>query len=181
MYTANELTVLDSIYINEWEIDDWEISTDSIDQNERYYDVEKSAIVCEITLRRHIQYYTKFVFVPSILLVFISYSSFYINHKAVPARTLLGVVPILTSLTTLAAHMSQMPKFSYTSWLIVFLFSNTMFNTITMFEYAFIAYIDWEYGDKKPQRKLETNPLSPPVMFAIDKEEDEEEGGDGNT
>jgi hypothetical protein len=42
-----------------------------------------------------------------------------------------------------------MPKFSYESWLIVFLFTNTIFNVVTMLEFAFIAYIDHTYGDKK--------------------------------
>lgn len=57
-----------------------------------------------------------------------------------------------------------------------------------MLEFAFIAYIDWEYGDKQQNRLNEQlnnlgNVNIAPAMFQIGGEDkdDEDEGGDGNT
>jgi hypothetical protein len=83
------------------------------------------------------------VFVPAIFLVLISYTSFYIDYKVAPARCLLGVVPILTSFTQLAGVMRKMPRFSYQSWIVDFLFAHALFTVIAMLEFAVISYIDF--------------------------------------
>jgi hypothetical protein len=92
------------------------------------------------------------VFVPNIFLVLISYSSFFISHKSEPARTTLGVIPILTSFTQLGVHLSQIPKFSYDSWLVIFLFCNTVFNVLCMLEFSFISYIEHHYGGQQLEK-----------------------------
>ena len=38
--------------------------------------------------------------------------------------------------------MRRLPKFSYESWLVVFLFSNLVFNVIAMLEFAAVAYAE---------------------------------------
>jgi hypothetical protein len=56
-----------------------------------------------------------------------------------------------------------MPRFSYESWLIIFLFCNTTFCVVTMLEYAFIAYIEHIYGDSQETSVI--NAVSGPPML----------------
>jgi hypothetical protein len=52
-----------------------------------------------------------------------------------------------------------MPKFSYDSWLIIFLFTNTVFNVIAMLEFSFVAFVEHHYGTSaKPP-----TPKKPPI------------------
>ncbi len=57
-------------------------------------------------LRRVIGYYMIQIYVPSALVVILSWVSFWINIDAVPARISLGVLTILT-ITTQATGISQ--------------------------------------------------------------------------
>ena len=79
--------------------------------------------------------------IPAMFLVLISYASFFIDAKVIPARTILGVIPILTSFTLLGTTMLNLPRFSYVSWMTEFLFAHVIFNVLAMLEFALIAYI----------------------------------------
>ncbi len=96
---AGTFTLDEKIEIPEWDIIDDDIDIETEHENVIYYDSDHSTLVCEFVLMRRIDYYVRFVFIPTIFLVFISYSSFFISHLAYPARTMLGVIPILTSFT----------------------------------------------------------------------------------
>jgi gamma-aminobutyric acid receptor subunit rho len=61
--------------------------------------ITKSSVEANIVIQRRIEYYVRFVFIPAMMIVGVSYCSFYIDYEAVPARTMLGVIPILTSFT----------------------------------------------------------------------------------
>jgi hypothetical protein len=39
--------------------------------------------------------------------------------------------------------MSNIPKFSYSSWLVEFMFIHSIFSVVAMFEFAFISYLDF--------------------------------------
>ena len=72
-----------------------------------------------------------------------------------------------------------MPKFSYDSWLIIFLFINTVFNVIAMLEFSFVAYIEGQYqlAKMKPQPKPDPKKKASAAneLFALPNDEEEED------
>ena len=62
--------------------------------------------------------------------------------------------------------MSTMPKFSYDSWLIIFLFSNTVFNVLAMLEFSFVAYMEHHYGQSAKPPTPKAGPLDPKAAVA---------------
>jgi hypothetical protein len=56
---------------------------------------------------------------------------------------MLGVIPILTSFNQLNSTMNNVPKFSYNSWLVEFMFIHAVFNVLSMFEFAVISFVDF--------------------------------------
>ena len=53
----------------------------------------------ELTLKREFSYYMLTIYVPTCMLVIVSWFSFWIDPKAVPARVALGVTTLLTMST----------------------------------------------------------------------------------
>lgn len=69
-----------------------------------------ACIKAYFTLKRDIGYYIIQVYVPSILIVALSWVSFWLDLEAIPARVSLGVLTVLT-LNTHGSHIqSQLPK-----------------------------------------------------------------------
>ncbi|CAL4087467.1 unnamed protein product, partial [Meganyctiphanes norvegica] len=72
-----------------------------------------SAVNCAFTLRRQNGYHVLQTYVPTILIVTISWVSFWLDPNAVPGRVTLGVTTLLT-LTTLASGIrATLPPVSY--------------------------------------------------------------------
>lgn len=83
----------------------------------------------------------------------VSYCSFFIDHKVIPGRVTLGIVPVLTAFAQLGNTMRSMPRFSYTSWLGEFLFVHTIFPVAAMFEYTLISYVEWHSKHQEEKKK----------------------------
>ena len=58
-------------------------------------------------------YYLIQIYIPSSLIVVISWVSFWLNRGATPARVSLGVTTVLTMTTLIGTTNSQLPKISY--------------------------------------------------------------------
>ena len=63
--------------------------------------------------RRQRGYYYLQTYIPSVLIVILSWISFWINKEAVPARITLGVTSVLTMTTQLSSSRSTQMKVSY--------------------------------------------------------------------
>ena len=72
-----------------------------------------SCLKVEFTLTRDIGFYMIQTYVPSALIVMLSWVSFWINIDAVPARISLGVLTILTMTTQSTGTISSLPRVSY--------------------------------------------------------------------
>jgi len=74
-------------------------------------------------MRRDIGYFFIQVYVPSILIVILSWVSFWINVDASPARVSLGLLTVLTTTTMSGGARSSLPRVSYIKaidvWMIV--------------------------------------------------------------
>jgi len=87
----------------------------------------------------------QFHFLPTICLVLLSYASFFIDFKAVPARVTLGIIPILTAFHGAGYVLQNIPKFSHSAWIVEFLFVSLLFNIGAMIEYVVVIYMDKNY------------------------------------
>ena len=70
---------------------------------------------------RAMGYYLIQVYIPSSLIVIISWVSFWLNRGATPARVGLGVTTVLTMTTLMASTNAALPKISYVKSIDVYL------------------------------------------------------------
>ncbi|XP_067134254.1 glycine receptor subunit alphaZ1-like [Centruroides vittatus] len=87
------------------------------------------------------------VYVPSSIVVTLSWLSFWLDVNAVPARITLGVTAILTLITQVLQSRSYTPPVDYVKALDIWLFACTFFVSASLIEYAF-AHQSGEYTRK---------------------------------
>ena len=80
-----------------------------------------SRLACEIQFVRSMGYYLIQIYIPSSLIVIISWVSFWLNRGATPARVGLGVTTVLTMTTLMASTNAALPKISYVKSIDVYL------------------------------------------------------------
>ena len=80
-----------------------------------------SRLACEIQFVRSLGYYLIQIYIPSSLIVVISWVSFWLNRGATPARVGLGVTTVLTMTTLISSTNSALPKISYVKSIDVYL------------------------------------------------------------
>lgn len=66
-------------------------------------------------------YYLIQIYIPSGLIVIISWVSFWLNRNATPARVSLGVTTVLTMTTLMSSTNAALPKISYVKSIDVYL------------------------------------------------------------
>ena len=67
----------------------------------------------KVFMKRQIGYYLFQTYLPSILIVILSWASFWIDHEAVPARISVGLLTVLTITTQLSGSRAQLPRVPY--------------------------------------------------------------------
>ncbi|KAM7135081.1 gamma-aminobutyric acid receptor subunit rho-2 isoform 2-T2 [Molossus nigricans] len=73
------------------------------------------------TLRRHIFFFLLQTYFPATLMVMLSWVSFWIDRRAVPARVSLGITTVLTMSTIITGVNASMPRVSYVKAVDVYL------------------------------------------------------------
>lgn len=89
-------------------------------------------------LKRQFVFYFLQIYLPSILTCFISFVSFWIDHKAVPARISVGLLTVLTITTQSSGIRGQLPKVSYIKAIDVWMTSCLIFVFAALLEYALV-------------------------------------------
>ena len=64
-------------------------------------------------LTRRLEFHLLFYFFPTALLVLISWTNFFLDVQAVPARVALGITTILTMFTQIMTTRGSLPRVSY--------------------------------------------------------------------
>ena len=82
------------------------------------------------------------MYVPSLLIVVLSWVSFWINIEAAPARTALGITTVLTITTQTSGASSSLPKVSYIKAIDIWMSFCMLFVFIALLEYAAVNYIN---------------------------------------
>lgn len=95
-----------------------------------------SRLVVEFTLARNIGYYLVQMYIPSVLVVMLSWISFWLNVNAVPGRISLGVLTVLTMTTQSSAVNASLPHVSYTKAIDIWMVTCLMFVFFALIEFA---------------------------------------------
>ncbi|XP_072020840.1 gamma-aminobutyric acid receptor subunit rho-2-like [Amphiura filiformis] len=102
---------------------------------------ELEGVYIEFEFKRQIQTYILTVYIPSILLVIISWMSFWIDAHAAPARVSLGITTVLTATTMTASMQESFPSGSSAKAVDVWLATSLIFVFLALMEYALANYL----------------------------------------
>jgi gamma-aminobutyric acid receptor subunit beta len=132
-------------------------------------------------LQRNIGYFIFQTYLPSILIVMLSWVSFWINHEATSARVALGtliiIIPlfliiitmkcfcqgittVLTMTTISTGVRSSLPRISYVKAIDVYLVMCFVFVFAALLEYAAVNYTFWGARAKKKVHTANTHDSS---------------------
>lgn len=100
-----------------------------------------SRLACEIQFVRSMGYYLIQIYIPSSLIVIISWVSFWLNRNAAPARVSLGVTTVLTMTTLMSSTNAALPKISYVKSIDIFLGTSFVMVFASLLEYATVGYL----------------------------------------
>ncbi|XP_055981043.1 gamma-aminobutyric acid receptor subunit rho-1 [Sorex fumeus] len=122
------------------------------------------------TLRRHIFFFLLQTYFPATLMVMLSWVSFWIDRRAVPARVPLGITTVLTMSTIITGVNASMPRVSYIKAVDIYLWVSFVFVFLSVLEYAAVNYLTTvqERKERKRRDKLPCAcrlPQARPVML----------------
>ncbi|XP_042146743.1 glycine receptor subunit alpha-2 [Ixodes scapularis] len=123
--------------------------------NETFHIGEYSCLKAEFFLQRSIGYHLVQSYLPTILIVVISWVSFWLDVEAIPARITLGVTTLLTISSKGAGIQGNLPPVSYVKAIDVWMGACTMFVFAALLEFTFVNYL-W--------RKLPSCAVTPPPV-----------------
>jgi len=72
-----------------------------------------SRLACHLLFVRRLGYYVIQIYIPSSLIVVLSWMSFWLDRNAVPARVALGITTVLTLTTLISNTNAALPKVQY--------------------------------------------------------------------
>ncbi|VDK73735.1 unnamed protein product, partial [Onchocerca ochengi] len=118
----------------------------------------------EVLLARNLGFYLMNIIIPSMLIVTISWVSFWLNREASPARVGLGVTTVLTMTTLITTTNNAMPKVSYIKGLDVFLNFCFVMVFASLIEYAVVSYMNKKLAQRRERRRKQIEQRIPTEM-----------------
>lgn len=117
-------------------------------------------------MKRRIGYFLIDTYVPSTIIVIISWISFWINPDTAPARVALGITTVLTMTTLISSARASLPKVSYVKAIDWYLLLCLIFVFGSILEYTFIAFMI-NVRNKNNKNALTNGELSSKVRILI--------------
>ncbi|KAL8562199.1 hypothetical protein ACOMHN_005184 [Nucella lapillus] len=111
---------------------------ETLDCTKVYIGVNFTCIRAEFSLKRQYGYYMSQVYIPSMLVVILSWVSFWLDIDAVPARISLGLLTVLTMTTQSASAGTNLPRVSYVKALDVWMAMCLVFVFAALIEFAYV-------------------------------------------
>lgn len=118
-------------------------------------------------------------YLPSILIVMLSWVSFWINHEATSARVALGITTVLTMTTISTGVRSSLPRISYVKAIDIYLVMCFVFVFAALLEYAAVNYTYWGARAKKKSKKIKSEAAGIKTMASSRSWECRSGGGGG--
>ncbi|XP_009995378.1 PREDICTED: glycine receptor subunit alpha-4 isoform X1 [Chaetura pelagica] len=127
----------------------------------KYYNTGKfTCIEVKFHLERQMGYYLIQMYIPSLLIVILSWVSFWINMDAAPARVGLGITTVLTMTTQSAGSRASLPKVSYVKAIDIWMAVCLLFVFAALLEYAAVNFVSRQHKEfmrlRRRQRRENT-------------------------
>ncbi|KHJ42873.1 Neurotransmitter-gated ion-channel transmembrane region [Trichuris suis] len=108
-----------------------------------------SRLSLHLTFVRNLGFYWVQIYQPSIMVVTISWVSFWISRDSAPARVTLGIMTVLTMTTLMTSTNSQLPKVSYAKAVDIYLGFGFVLVFCALIEYAMVSYTVKRQNDRR--------------------------------
>ncbi|KAF2345321.1 Neurotransmitter-gated ion-channel transmembrane domain [Trinorchestia longiramus] len=171
---------------DEIEIAQFDLISNSTYEHNSFYDTglftgNYSGLTVSFTLRRQNGFHLLQTYIPTIMIVFISWVSFWLDPTAIPGRVTLGVTTLLT-LTTLSSGARQtLPPVSYVKALDIWLGMCMSMVFGALLEFTFVNYLA---NKKMINSRLPDLIRIPSCLAGLDEDDPrqgEDEGSNGKT
>ncbi|KFR10746.1 Glycine receptor subunit alpha-4, partial [Opisthocomus hoazin] len=114
----------------------------------KHYNTGKfTCIEVKFHLERQMGYYLIQMYIPSLLIVILSWISFWINMDAAPARVGLGITTVLTMTTQSAGSRASLPKVSYVKAIDIWMAVCLVFVFAALLEYAAVNFVSRQHKE----------------------------------
>ncbi|KAK2852260.1 hypothetical protein Q7C36_007461 [Tachysurus vachellii] len=128
----------------------------------KHYNTGKfTCIEVRFHLERQMGYYLIQMYIPSLLIVILSWVSFWINMDAAPARVALGITTVLTMTTQSSGSRTSLPKVSYVKAIDIWMAVCLLFVFSALLEYAAVNFVSRQHKEllrfhrrRKKSRKM---------------------------
>ncbi|XP_006770806.2 PREDICTED: glycine receptor subunit alpha-3 [Myotis davidii] len=117
-------------------------------------------------LERQMGYYLIQMYIPSLLIVILSWVSFWINMDAAPARVALGITTVLTMTTQSSGSRASLPKVSYVKAIDIWMAVCLLFVFAALLEYAAVNFVSRQHKELLRFRRKRKNKTE---AFALEK------------
>ena len=87
-----------------------------------------------------LSYYVVTIYIPTFMIVCVSWMSFWLDHKSAPARVSLTITTLLAMSTTTSSINSSLPPVAYTKAIDVWSNMCVSFVFLALLEYALVNY-----------------------------------------
>ncbi|XP_078039944.1 pH-sensitive chloride channel 2 isoform X1 [Augochlora pura] len=158
IWDRDPIILADELHLTEYKlVDKWVNKTDvfytTMEQHYGHFAGNFSTISITFKLAREMGFFMMDYYIPSILIVVISWVSFWLHMDASPPRIVLGTNTILTFMTLASKLENSLPKVSYIKASEIWFLGCTIFLFAAMVEFAFVNTI---YRRKKnvPLKKV---------------------------
>ncbi|UJR30765.1 hypothetical protein I4U23_018285 [Adineta vaga] len=139
VYEWNNNSAVDvqsNLIMNQFSLFDASVGKRFLDSDNR----TRSIIYVVFAFRRHVGYFLLQLYIPCILIVFLSWVGLWLNREATNDRINLGVTTVLTLIFVIIEGKKDLPKVSYITALDLFLAVCFIFVFSTLFEFALVHY-----------------------------------------
>ncbi|EDO35410.1 predicted protein, partial [Nematostella vectensis] len=143
LYVWNErLDNTSAIYIHDdLELPQFEVLGVSRSAKMNKYNIgNHSSLVANFRMKRRIGYFLIDTYIPSTIIVIISWISFWIDPETAPARVALGITTVLTMTTLISSARANLPKVSYVKAIDWYLLLCLIFVFGSILEYTCVTY-----------------------------------------
>uniref|UniRef100_A0A8C7EDL2 Glycine receptor alpha 3 n=1 Tax=Nothoprocta perdicaria TaxID=30464 RepID=A0A8C7EDL2_NOTPE len=139
----------------------------------KHYNTGKfTCIEVRFHLERQMGYYLIQMYIPSLLIVILSWVSFWINMDAAPARVALGITTVLTMTTQSSGSRASLPKVSYVKAIDIWMAVCLLFVFSALLEYAAVNFVSRQHKELlRFRRKRKKNKVKPSALADDDVRE----------
>ena len=127
-------------------------------------DSTTSGLLYTLHLKREPAFFWVFYIVPSILFVMLSYSSFWIDKTAVPARVGLGITTTLITLNMMVSTHKYLSQINYITWMNSFLNGILVFTAVSMIQFGALNFCSTCYSEMRKEIDHHIDNMSAPKI-----------------